>query len=269
MEMGSLRVAAIAAMIVCSGSAAARAQDAGQQPTKPAMMAKDADPDWDVVTVKASDPNDRVSGDNFVGSRYVIEQKSVEQMLSLGFKVHRRQIVGAPEWAANDHWDVSGVPDVAGEPDQQQRESMVRKLLAERFGLKAHHEQREMPAYALVLAKGGPKLTPSAHDPKEVPDQSGSGNSVREAMKYTNNSMADLANGLQEFADRPVVDRTGFSGRYDFKLQWTRDETRTTSPDAPPGLFTAIQEELGLKLEPVKAPVDVLVVDKVERPGAN
>ncbi len=69
--------------------------------------------------------------------------------------------------------------------------------------------------------------------------------------------------------DRPVVDQTGLKGRYDFKLQWTTDEARDPPPDAPPGLFTAIQEQIGLKLEPVKAPADVLVIDKVERPGGN
>jgi len=236
---------------------------------KPLTMAKDADPDWEVVTVKPSDPNGRISGDNFVGSRYTIERKSVLQMLSLGYGVQKRQILNAPEWAATDNWDVNGVPDVPGEPDQRQRLSMVRKLLAERFGLKVHKEQREMPVYALIVAKGGPKLKPSAHDPLDVPDLSGSGNSVQQSLSFTNLSMGDLATGLQDWTDRPVVDQTGLSGRYDFKLHWTSGETRATAPDAPPGLFTAIQEQLGLKLEPVKAQADVLVVDAVQKPGAN
>jgi len=74
---------------------------------------------------------------------------------------------------------------------------------------------------------------------------------------------------LQFHVDRPVVDQTGLKGRYDFKLQWTVDEANTTEPDALPGLFTAIQEQIGLKLEPTKAPADVLVVDKIGRPEAN
>jgi uncharacterized protein (TIGR03435 family) len=81
--------------------------------------------------------------------------------------------------------------------------------------------------------------------------------------------MPDLAEILQFRCNRPVVDQTGLKGRYDFKLQWSTDETRATDADAPPGLFTAIQEQIGLRLEPVKAQADVLVVDKVERPGAN
>ena len=258
------------AALFCAVGAGGWAQDAASGgAAKPEMMAKDADPDWGVVAVRASDPNDRVSGDNFVGSRYTIERKTVVEMLSLGYGVQKRQIMNAPEWAATDHWDVNGVPDTPGEPDQKQRNSLVRKLLAERFGLKVHTEQREMPVYALILAKGGAKLTQSTHDPHDVPDLSGSGNSVQQSMRFTNLSMTELATGLQDWTDRPVVDRTGLSGRYDFKLRWTSDETRTAAPDAPPGLFTAIQEQIGLKLEPVKAMADVLVIDKVERPGAN
>ena len=269
-KMKSLRVAVIAATILCLESVVMRAQDAAAGGgTKAAMMAKDADPDWGVVAVKASDPNDRVSGDNFVGSRYTIERKTVMEMLSLGYGVQKRQIMNAPEWAATDHWDVNGVPDTPGEPDQRQRNSLVRRLLAERFGLKVHTEQREMPVYALILAKGGAKLTQSTHDPHDVPDLSGSGNRVQQSMRFTNLSMTELATGLQDWTDRPVVNRTGLSGRYDFKLRWTSDETRTAAPDAPPGLFTAIQEQIGLKLEPVKAMADVLVIDKVEQPGAN
>jgi uncharacterized protein (TIGR03435 family) len=262
-------MAVAAAISGCVWSMAYAQDAAAGGVTKLQKMAKDADPDWAVVAVKQSDPNDRVSGDNFVGSRYTIEKKTVVEMLTLGYGLQARQITGAPEWTAADHWDVNGVPDVPGEPDQQQRLSMVRKLLAERFGVKAHTEQREMPVYALVLAKGGPKLTPSTHDPNKVPDDSGSGNSVQQMVGYTNNSMGDFVKQLQGWTDRPMVDRTGLTGRYDFKLRWTTDQTRATVPDAPPGLFTAIQEQLGLKLEPVKAPADVLVIDHVERPSAN
>jgi uncharacterized protein (TIGR03435 family) len=260
---------AVVAVTLCVQPGAAWAQDAASAVTKPQMMAKDADPDWAVIAVKSSNPNDRISGDNFLGSRYTIERKTVVQMLSLGYGVQKRQIMNAPEWAATDNWDVNGVPDIAGEPDQQQRNSLVRKLLAERFGLKVHTEQREMPVYALIVAKSGPKLKSSAHDPHDVPDLSGSGNSVQQSMSFTNVSMTDFATGVQDWTDRPVVDRTGLSGRYDFKLRWTSDEMRNTAPNAPPGLSTAVQEQLGLKLEAVKAPADVLVVDKVERPGAN
>jgi uncharacterized protein (TIGR03435 family) len=88
-------------------------------------------------------------------------------------------------------------------------------------------------------------------------------------MRFTNSSIADLALNMQLMVDRPIVDRTGLAWRYDFVLRYTVDEMRATDPNAPPGLFTAIQEQLGLKLEAEKAPAQVLVIDKVEQPSAN
>ena len=100
-------------------------------------------------------------------------------------------------------------------------------------------------------------------------DQQNGGTNGRHVEALKNASIADLALILQFHVDRPIVDQTRLKGRYDFKLQWTVDEAQTTAEDAPPGLFTAIQDQIGLKLERVKAPADVLVIDKVERPGAN
>jgi uncharacterized protein (TIGR03435 family) len=100
-------------------------------------------------------------------------------------------------------------------------------------------------------------------------DQQNSAANGRDVENLKNASMPDLAEILQFRVSRPVVDQTGLKGRYDFKLQWTIDEARSTDADAPPGLFTAIQEQIGLKLEAVKAPADVLVIDHVERPSAN
>jgi uncharacterized protein (TIGR03435 family) len=175
-----------------------------------------------------------------------------------------------PEWAKTEHFDADGVPDVVGEANAKQFRSLLRKLLEERFGLKGHQEQREMAVYALRVAKGGPKMGPSQGDPDALPeDAGGTDEKGRQVRTYANVSMAELAAMLQFHVDRPVVDQTGLTGRYDFKLTWTVEEGNATLPDAPPGLFTAIQEQIGLKLEPVKAMADMLVIDKVERPGAN
>ena len=142
-------------------------------------------------------------------------------------------------------------------------------VYAERFGLKLHHEQREIPVFALTVPKGGPKMTASKGDPNGMPDDSGGSDKGRQIRKYMNVSMADVAMMMQFHLDRPVVDQTGIKGRYDFRMQWTVDDVQATDSDAPLGLFTAIQEQIGLKLEPVKAPADVLVVDAVEKPGEN
>ncbi len=148
-------------------------------------------------------------------------------------------------------------------------QGMVQKLLADRFALKFHREERELAVYAITLAKGGPKLTKNTTNTDGQMDENGSGSGTAMSLKFTNTSMAEFGMVMQFMVDRPMVDRTGLAGRYDFVLRYTYDETRATDPNAPPGLFTAIQEQLGLKLEAVKAPAEVLVVDKVDRPSGN
>ena len=233
-------------------------------------MAKDADPDWEVATVRPSNPNDTAGQHIRLPGRHVLLlDTTVEQFLLIGYGVQKSQLAGEPDWVKTEKWDVDGVPDVEGEPSLRQLQGMMRKILAERFGLLLHREQREMPVFALTVTKGGAKMIANATDPNGWMDQQNGGINGRHVEALKNASMADLALILQFHVDRPVVDQTGLKGRYDFKLQWTVDEAQTTAPDAPPGLFTAIQEQIGLKLEPVKAPADVLVIDKVERPGAN
>jgi uncharacterized protein (TIGR03435 family) len=194
---------------------------------------------------------------------------TVEDILLIGYGVQKSQLVGEPDWVKTEKWDVDGVPDVEGDPSMRQLREMMQKILKERFGMELHREQREMPVFALMVVKGGAKMTPNTSDPNGWMDQQNSAANGWDVENLKNASMPDLAEILQFRCNRPVVDQTGLKGRYDFKLQWTIDEARTTDADAPPGLFTAIQEQIGLKLEPVKAQADVLVVDKVERPGAN
>jgi len=238
------------------------------QATKP--MGTDADPDWEVATVRPSDPNDTNSGFHLNGRRIFIERETVESMLVLGYGMHKRQIVGAPDWAVSERWDVRGVPDQPGQPGVKQFQSMIRKLLAERFGFRSHTETRELTAYVLTVGKGGPKLAKSAGDPNGPMNESDQGNSGQRTLEVTNASLADFALVMKFFLDRPMVDQTGLSGKYDFRLKWTFDEAKApTDGSAAPSMFTAIEEQMGLKLELAKAPTEVLVVDRVERPSAN
>ena len=248
------------------------AQDAaaGQQASKPAMMAKDADPDWEVVTVKAADPNASTAGFNVHGHEIAVERKTVEAMLIYGYGVHERQLRGVPDWARTEVWDAQGIANVPGHPDHGQMQSLVRKLLSERFRLVLHKEPKEMEVYALTVAKGGPRMEKSTGDPNGPSKESDNENGAQATMRVENFSMGELSailTGL--FLDRPAVDRTELKGRYNFQLKWTWDMTRETAPDAPPGLITALQDQLGLKLESGKAPVETLIVEKVERPTAN
>ena len=261
---GAACAAALAAVWAATSAQAqnAAADDGG-------MMAKDADPGWEAATVKPSAPDDPVSHINISGRHVMIEGQSVRGMLKFAYGVQNVQIVDAPEWMKTERWDVTGVPDAKGIPNLPQFQSMMRKLLADRFDLKVHRQQREMAVFALEVAKGGAKMQKSALDPNGGPGNNGNGTGGIETHRYTNTAMPDLALMLMIYTDRPIVDQTGLQGRYDFDLRWTKDETRTTDTDAPPGLFTALQEQLGLKLEATKAQADVLVVDKVERPAAN
>jgi uncharacterized protein (TIGR03435 family) len=235
-------------------------------------MPKQADPAWEVATVKASNPNDmRGQLIDFRGRHVMLLDTTVEQFLLLGYSVQQSQLPNLPGWAKTTRWDVDGVPNVEGLPSLPQVQGLIRKILAERFGLPLHHEQRELPVFALTLAKGGPKLVANTSDPNGWMDQQNGDADGRHVEALKNASMAELALILQFHVDRPVVNQTGLTGRYDFKLQWTPDDApaTATATDAPPGLFTAIQEQIGLKLEPVRSPADVLVIDKPAKPGEN
>jgi uncharacterized protein (TIGR03435 family) len=234
-----------------------------------APMAKDAHPSFEVATIKPSDPVDQSSGFHTSGHRLFYENEPMEQLIAFAYGVHAKQIVGAPEWFSKDRYDIKGVPDVEGQPNQEQQQEMLRKLLAERFGLKFHREKRELSIFAVTVAKGGPKMKANTSDPNGLPDQTGSNNGAEQMWRFTNNSTADFASMMQYFLDRPVIDQTELKGRYDFMLQWTTDATLNNDPKAPPGLFTAVQEQIGLKITPTKGAAEVLVIDHAERPDAN
>lgn len=156
---------------------------------------------------------------------------------------------------------------------------MLRKLLIDRFKITFHREEKEFAIYALTVAKNGPKLMEAAPvtSPEGPPPLVFTIYPDRARLPGRSATMAELATVFQRAAlDRPVVDKTGLSGRYDFDLEWTPDETQfgggvpTGNPEAPkPDLFTALQQQLGLKLEATRGPVAALVIDQVERPSAN
>lgn len=231
-------------------------------------MAANANPSFAVAVIKPSDPEDRSEGFHSSANRIFVENETIGRVLALAYAIHEEQIADAPAWLHTDKYDIQGVPDTPGEPNLAQYQTMLQKLLADRFGLKFHREKRPLPVYALTIAKGGPKLAKSAGDPNGPPDQTGNGGTDR-TVKFTNNSMADLVLDLGFELDRPIVDRTALAGRFDFLLHWSPNELTADAPNAPPGIFTALQEQLGLKLESVKAPVDVLVIDHIGRPSQN
>jgi len=232
-------------------------------------MAADAHPSFEVATIKPARPGNLKGGFTVGGHLIYIENQIVEDLLWFAYGVHAKQIVDGPAWLETQSFDIVGQADLDGIPNLQQTQEMVQKLLESRLSLKLHREKRDLSIYAIEVAKGGPKLVRSAERPDALPTQSGGGSGGERARKFTNNSMSDFALGMQSFLDRPVVDETGLTGKYDFVLKWTPDETESTDPHAAPGIFTAVQEQLGLKLEPTRGPTDVLVIDHVERPSEN
>jgi uncharacterized protein (TIGR03435 family) len=254
-------------------------------PEAPKQMPPDAKPVFDVVTVKPSPPGRGGKNIGFDGHHFLLRNANLNDMIALGFGLHAKQIAGAPDWAGKDLFDVEGTPDVPGIPNPKQMQNLMQNLLADRFQLKFHNEKRELAVYAITVAAGGPKLTKSTAAPS---DPGGFGIQGPNAQGVTvigrNLTIAGFATWFQaSVTDRPVVDQTGLTDRYDMRLKWTPDESQfeqfrgtgmsipapSDAADAPPNLYTAIQEQLGLKIEATKAPDDVMVIDNVEKPGAN
>jgi len=231
-------------------------------------MPADADPAFEVVTIK---PSDRQSphGTFFTtrGRHSIASNVTVIDLISYVYGLHTRQILDGPSWVAETRFEIDGVPDIEGHPNRKQSKLMFQKLLASRFKLAFHPDSRDLLVYAVVLAKDGPKLTKTDRKPGDSTTFSYTSQVV---LTVLNASMADFVDGMQAaFMDKPVVDQTGLKDRYDFALKWTPDETPASDSDAPPGLYTAIQEQLGLKLVSTKAPVNVFVIDHIQRPSEN
>lgn len=245
-------------------------------PPKIPMMAKDAHPAFEVATIKPAPPGERRSMFSFRGTELVVQNLSLNDLMKFVNLVQGREIIGGPSWMSTDRWDIEAKPDTPGMPSQAQLRVMIQKLLADRFALRFHEEKREMAAYALTVGKDGPKMTKNT-DASELGGFSMGPLGVMHAGGAT---MKDFAQVLQgDILDRPVVDQTGLQGRWNFTLQWTPDETQFPGARVPrpaeddtnplPPLFTAIQEQLGLKLEAEKADVPVIVIDHVEHPTPN
>ena len=247
---------------------------------------------FDIVTVKPSDPTkeheamywrqpDGLKWDGVTLSGMIANAYGVSRIVS-------GQIEGGPGWMGSRAFDINAKVDVETaarwskmtQPEvDEERRSMTRSLLADRFHLKFHHETREMPTLVLRGAKSGAKLqTPhpehelQAGIPPNRINFFGHGH-----MEGHSALMSNLARSLaseSEIAGRPVVDKTDLSGGYDFTLRWTPDDSSPGAAPADPNaqwpsLFTALEEQLGLKLTPEKQPIDIIVVESVEMPGEN
>ncbi len=251
-----------------------------------------AQPSFETASIKPRERDSSCSNGSVIGPMpgggLRVECLALKSILTWAYDVQNYQISGGPAWITSDRWNILAKP-AADAPqdgpvqyekmnDAQRRSYMelvrqrLQTLLAERFQLSLRHEAREQTIYALTVAKNGPKL-------KESVDQSVSGFLKRGRGQITGKGaqIETLARFLGIDVQRPIIDRTGLTARYDFTLDWTPD--RPTSADdtskaaatdpTGPTVFTALQEQLGLRLESQKGPVDTLVIDRVEKPSAN
>ena len=252
-----------------------------EPPPPPKPMPADARPAFEVATIKPSDPNRPGKLFTVRGQEVVTINTTLNDLITMAYDLHVKQITGAPAWLDSEKYDVTGKPEIPGQPNVTQLKVMIQKLLADRFQLKFHKEKKELNVYVITVVKGGEKITKSQSDPNSLPGLFFGRAPAGMNFNVRNATIAEVASVLQgSVLDKPIVDQTGLIGKYDFTLKFTPDPGQMTGlggappppPDnieAPPDIFAAFQQQLGLKLESTKAPADVIVIDKVEKPSAN
>ncbi len=258
-----------------------------QQPSQAVTTAPQ--PVYDVVSIR-----ENKSGANNVsirggGASFVATNITLITLLMNAYNIREDLISGLPGWANSTHFDVNAKvsdPDIAALKNlsREQRRAMMLTFLQDRFHLRAHIEVKTLPVYDLVLAKGGSRLKENTTLPSQTADAPGPGKppaNMKPGSIWISNSQmtavgistSNLASNLAFQVQRNVIDKTGLTGKYDFTLKWRPLELEgkadASADDSAPDLFTALQEQLGLKLETSKGPVDTLVIDHVEMPTEN
>jgi uncharacterized protein (TIGR03435 family) len=242
--------------------------------TMPAETVQTPAPAFEVVSVK---PNKSGSGStrvsNVLGGRFIATNVSLKQLIVTAYDVRDFQISGGPSWLGSEKYDIEARPE--SNPDgpihnrtEEQRKAemdhyrlMMQALLADRFKLTVHKESKEGTIYALVVAKNGLKI-------KELPPDAptaGSTHTRGGELSAQGIKLSSLVLSLSGEVGHPIVDKTGLKGNYDIELKWATEESQSDGPS----LFTALQDQLGLRLEPQKGPVEVIVVDHAEKASEN
>jgi uncharacterized protein (TIGR03435 family) len=206
------------------------------------------------------------------GGGLIAGNATLKSLILLAYNIRDFQLAGGPGWLDSAGYDIVAKPSPGTRGDARVR---LQSLLADRFKLKFHREMKELPVFALIVERNGLKLQEARREPK---DGDGNFHAGRGRLTGQMVSMPDLAGMLSGYVGRTVQDRTGVKGLFDFKLDWTPDESQSTAPDGAgetppdasgPSIFTALQERLGLKLEPSKGPVEIIVIDHAEKATEN
>jgi uncharacterized protein (TIGR03435 family) len=241
---------------------------------------------FEVATIKPAGPEDVKAG-RYIrmqsAHRFQAKNYTVNRLIAAAYDLNPRAITGGPAWAESDQYEIIAATPGDLRPTLDEQMIMLQRLLAERFSLHFRREKKEFSIYELSIAKNGLKVIESHSLPDEPPNvtstlyPAASGGIDHALLPARNVTMKQFASVLQRaILDKPVVDNTGLSGRYDFDLEWTPDESQfggQLPPGAPdtgkPGIFSAMNEQLGLRIEATKGLIEALVVEHVERPSAN
>ncbi len=249
-------------------------------------------PSFEVATIKPHAPDDhRMLFHTLPGGRFTATGVTLKSLIGAVYDLQDYQISNGPKWTESDTWDIVATTDDGSNSKTAER---IQALMEDRFKLGFHRETREMPVYALVVAKGGPKFSedegecpaqPPGPPPPPAPGKAPARPCGRlyKGRNYVYGDKMHLSQiilALSSTLGRTVIDKTGLTGKYDIDLKWTPDQgpALVAPPGAPPpqppdpsgpSIFTAIQEQLGLRLESQKGPVEVLIIDHVEKPSEN
>lgn len=227
---------------------------------------------FDVRSIKPANPGTPGMSVQTSPGRFLARGATVAFLIQYAYGVQPFEVFGGPDWIGSERYEIEGRFD--GDDTAARTTALVREMLADRFKFRFHHETRQLQVYTLSVAKNGPKLNlPTA-------GKEGARSLMRSAsgqLNASNQSIAGLSTFLTRLLGRRVLDRTELTGSYDFTLQWTPDENQSPPlrPDGPvanpngPSIFTALQEQLGLRLESGRAPADVLIIDGIEIPPSN
>jgi len=277
---------AVVALPVASGSApTAQNLPASQSETTAA-----AGPRFEVVSIKlyASDPVGWRQGHTIVGptdeGTFEATEVTLESLVELAFGVHHPWLIqGSPNWFLSEKFDIQAkasntaneeLKGLSGGQGAALKHRMLQALLADRFKLAVHRETKDLPGYALVIAQNGPKLREAKSAEAKPGTTPGPGERSSMGIElgqfsFQRMPIAALAEYLSDRLGCVVLDRTGLKGNYSFTLQWKPADNPHMFDASDPSLFALIQEQLGLKLEPAKNPVEVLVIDHIEKPSLN
>lgn len=238
----------------------------------PAVAFPQDAPAFDSASIKPSTGGERGYSFRPLPGRISIGNMTLRQIIAAAWHVNDFQISGGPKWIESDRWNIEAKAAGDSHPTERQMLVMLQKLLADRFALTIHRDTKDLPVYSLELAKGGPKFHASKDEgPPEFRIFQ------RRQITARRATLEPMKEAIAWLLGRPIIDKTGLTALYDYKLEWTPDQVQLSSDETSgrptdenvPSLTSALQEQMGLKLQSQKGPVEIIQIERAEKPTAN